>query len=110
MADMSALLSGTGDPYEVIANLLGISVGAAILILFIISVWALVWKGLALWKSARKGSKVWFVVLLIINTFGILEILYIFVFSKISSGKKEKPKENSTEKPDSRKKKNASKK
>jgi len=45
-------------------------------------VWSLVWKGLALWKSARKGSKRWFIVLLVVNTVGILEILYIFLFSK----------------------------
>ena len=53
------------------------------LILFVlVLVWSLAWKGIALWKAARAGSKNWFVVLLIINTLGILEILYIFVFSK----------------------------
>jgi len=41
-----------------------------------------VWKGWALWVAARQNSKPWFVVLLIINTLGILEILYIFIFSK----------------------------
>ncbi|MEJ2267780.1 MAG: DUF5652 family protein [Nanoarchaeota archaeon] len=45
--------------------------------------WSAVWKLLALWKSARKGSAVWFIVLALINTVGILEILYIFVFSKM---------------------------
>lgn len=45
-------------------------------------VWSFIWKGWALWVSARQGSKVWFIVLLIVNTIGILEILYIFVFSK----------------------------
>lgn len=44
--------------------------------------WSLVWKGWALWKAAKNGSKVWFVVLLVVNTLGILEILYIFVFGK----------------------------
>lgn len=44
--------------------------------------WTLPWKGVALWKAARNGSKPWFVVLLIVNTLGLLEILYIFVFSK----------------------------
>ena len=44
--------------------------------------WSLIWKGLALWKAARQGSKKWFVALLIINTLGILEILYLYVFSK----------------------------
>ena len=51
--------------------------------LAIIIVWTLVWKGIALWKSARKNSPVWFIVLLVVNTLGILEILYIFLFSKL---------------------------
>lgn len=45
-------------------------------------VWVFIWKGLALWKSARLGSRYWFVALLIVNTLGILEILYIYVFSE----------------------------
>ena len=45
-------------------------------------VWELAWKGLALWKAAKKGDKVWFVALLIINAAGILDIFYLFVFSK----------------------------
>jgi len=49
--------------------------------------WSLAWKGVALWKAARAGSKPWFIVLLVVNTLGILEMLYIFVFSKMA-GKK----------------------
>lgn len=45
-------------------------------------IWTLAWKGVALWKAARNGSKPWFVVLLLLNTLGILEIIYIFGFSK----------------------------
>jgi hypothetical protein len=56
-------------------------------LILVLAAWTLVWKGIALWKSARAGSKVWFVVLLIVNSVGILEILYIYVFSKM--GKKE---------------------
>ena len=44
--------------------------------------WTLPWKGVALWKSARNGQTAWFVVMLIINTLAILEIIYIFAFSK----------------------------
>lgn len=50
----------------------------------IMLVWSLVWKAWALWKSARAGEKVWFGALLVINTVGLLEILYIFYFSKQS--------------------------
>lgn len=52
-------------------------------LLILVTIWALVWKGLALWQSGRRNQKIWFVALLIINTLGILEILYIFVFSKM---------------------------
>jgi hypothetical protein len=45
--------------------------------------WSLPWKAIALWKSARQGSKPWFIALLVINTLGALEILYIFYFSKM---------------------------
>lgn len=45
-------------------------------------VWAIFWKGWALWRAAKNDSKVWFVVLLVVNTLGILDILYLFVFGK----------------------------
>jgi len=48
----------------------------------LIGVWSLVWKSFALWKAAGQKDKVWFVALIILNTLGILDILYIFVFSK----------------------------
>ena len=52
-------------------------------------IWSMVWDGIALWKAARNGSKPWFIVILLLNTVGILEILYIFVFGK-KTGKKRK--------------------
>lgn len=33
-------------------------------------------------ESARLGQKKWFVALLVVNTLAILDILYVFVFSK----------------------------
>lgn len=54
------------------------------LILFpIILIWSFVWRGLALWRSARLNHKTWFVFMLIINSLGILEILYLAFFGKI---------------------------
>jgi len=58
-----------------------ISTGFGLLIL-LGALWTIPWKGVALWKAARRGEKVWFVVLLLVNTLAILEILYIFFFSK----------------------------
>ena len=65
----------------------GISVNIVVLILVLAAVWSAVWKLLGLWKSARKGSIIWFIVLALTNTFGILPILYIYLFSKIKWGK-----------------------
>ena len=58
-------------------------------VLMIILVWTLPWKGAALWKSARRAHLGWFIALLILNTLGILDILYIFLFSKLGSKKDE---------------------
>lgn len=48
----------------------------------IIILWSLFWKAWSLWIAARKNQKIWFGALLLINLIGILEILYIFVFSQ----------------------------
>ncbi len=56
-------------------------------LLAIVVIWSLIWKGLALWKAAKKDSKPWFVALLVINTMGILEILYLYLFSEIKMEK-----------------------
>ncbi len=52
--------------------------------LFILAmvVWSFYWKGRGLWNAARSGQKGWFVAMLLINTLGILEITYLYVFSK----------------------------
>jgi methionyl-tRNA synthetase len=51
--------------------------------LFIILVaWSLAWKGAALWKAARNNQMYWFVALMVVNTVGILEIIYIYGFAK----------------------------
>lgn len=51
-------------------------------LLFIIMAWSLVWKGLALWRAGQLRHKTWFVVLLIVNTVGILDILYLVLYRK----------------------------
>jgi len=57
-------------------------------LLIALMIWETVWKLLALWKSARKGSVVWSIVLALVNTVGILPILYIYVFSEMKKKKK----------------------
>lgn len=51
-------------------------------VLWLILLWVLPWKGVALWKAAKNDQKRWFIVILVVNTLALLEILYIFFFSK----------------------------
>ena len=60
--------------------------------LIIVLVWDLVWKLMAMWRASKKHSLVWFVILAMINTAGILPILYLYVFSKMKFHKKEEEK------------------
>ncbi|HVV15030.1 MAG TPA: DUF5652 family protein [Candidatus Paceibacterota bacterium] len=46
-------------------------------------VWSIIGKGLALWHSARRGEYWWFIILLVINTLGILELIYLFFVAKL---------------------------
>lgn len=48
-------------------------------LLLIVVIWDLVWKLIALWKSARKNQVAWFVVIGITNTVGILPIIYLII-------------------------------
>lgn len=48
----------------------------------VLAVWDVAWKGVALWKAARNGSTPWFIALLLINSVGILPIIYIFFFAQ----------------------------
>jgi len=53
-----------------------------VLVLLVISLWSVVWKMLALYRAGSYGHKGWFVALFFINTVGILEILYLTIFSR----------------------------
>lgn len=48
-------------------------------ILLLMLAWNFLWKGLALWRAAKRGDMWWFIAFLLINTLGILEIIYLFV-------------------------------
>jgi NADH:ubiquinone oxidoreductase subunit 6 (subunit J) len=47
----------------------------------------IVLKGYALWHAAKRNEKWWFVALLILNTAGILELVYIICILKDWPGK-----------------------
>lgn len=52
---------------------------AAGLFLLVLVLWSIVWKGLALWRAAKRGDTIWFIIFLVLNTAGILEIIYLFL-------------------------------
>jgi len=79
-------------------NILGQNISSAIanplefvslhpVISIIALLWLLFWKGVALWKSARRNSVFWFVILLVLNTLSIGEMAY-YLWTK-SKDKKE---------------------
>ncbi len=80
------------DYFQGLATQLGISLW----LLIVVFIWSSVWKFLALWKSARKNHVCWFIVFALISDLGILEILYIYLFSESCCKNKAK---NETKKP-----------
>jgi uncharacterized membrane protein len=97
---MSQFVNGVCDNF-------GLAPRAVISILAIVLLWSTFWKLFSMWKSARKGSIIWFIVIALTNTIGILPILYIYVFSKINWKKTSKSKvKNSKKKSRAKKKSN----
>lgn len=40
-------------------------------------IWELVWKGLALWRAGKNEDMAWFIVILLVNSLGIIPIIYL---------------------------------
>ncbi len=53
-----------------------------IVITIVVTIWEAVWTLIALWKSARNKHLVWFIVIGITNTFGIIPIIYLIKYKK----------------------------
>jgi methionyl-tRNA synthetase len=68
--------------FENLSTELGLSVTSFWIIFGLVTLWTLVLKGFALWYSARNHQRRWFIVLLILNTFGLLELAYLIWFRK----------------------------
>ena len=58
------------------------SLGVSPLVVGLLAIWVLFWKGCSLWIAAKSDQKWWFLALLVINTLGILELIYIFFVAK----------------------------
>tara|TARA_Y100000310_G_scaffold311507_1_gene357827 strand:- start:140 stop:358 length:219 start_codon:yes stop_codon:yes gene_type:complete len=53
-----------------------------IYVILIISIWEAIWKGFGLWHSARNKQLGWFIAILVLNTVGIVPIVYLVWFRK----------------------------
>lgn len=52
---------------------------AQLTIIIILALWELFWKAMALWRAAHRNQTYWFGALLVLNTAGILPIIYILM-------------------------------
>lgn len=50
--------------------------------------WSSTWKGLGLWRAAMRKDKLFFITIFILNTVGIIPILYL-IFTNKRKHKKE---------------------
>lgn len=48
--------------------------------ILILVFWEMFWKGMALWYSSKKDQKIWFIAILVINSLGLLPIIYLVLF------------------------------
>jgi hypothetical protein len=55
---------------------------AILALLVALALWSTVIKAFALWHAARNGQTFWFVALLVLNSLGILELVYLLAFRK----------------------------
>jgi len=51
-------------------------------LIIVLSIWEMIWKIIAMWRSARNKDLVWFIFIGVLNTAGILPIIYILTHKK----------------------------
>lgn len=83
--------TGVAAPYPLTTPESVMMFGAVWLFIVVLVVWSTVWKIIALWKAARNGQKVWFIVLFVLNTVGLLEMIYVLIVAKRSEQPKVHP-------------------
>ncbi len=59
-------------------------------VILLLALWSVVWKAMVLWVSARRGQTGWFIFFLLVNTAGIVDIIYLLTtkgFDELKSNK-----------------------
>ena len=69
---------------------------ALIPLIIVVALWTVIIKGYALWHAARNSQKGWFIALLVINTLGILEVIYLIWFRPTSDSPSTTPTQSSS--------------
>lgn len=75
-------LFGEHMPFDPLGTTLSVWTIALAILFIIIALWSLTWKAVALWHAARNGQRLWLIAFLLINTVGVLEIVYLAWFQK----------------------------
>ena len=57
---------------------LGMYVASNPTLIIILSIYQGLWSMLGVWFAARKNHRIWFVVIALSNTLGIIEAIYLF--------------------------------
>jgi hypothetical protein len=71
---------GSALGFGAMAPIFGLSGTLFGIVFAAVLLWTIVLKGFSLWYAARGSQKWWFIALLVVNTFGILEIIYLLAF------------------------------
>jgi len=53
--------------------------GVFVWLVILVSLWEILWKGFALWRAANDKRVVWFIVILVLNTLGVVPIIYLII-------------------------------
>ncbi len=61
---------------------IGLYIAQNPIVLAPVIIWSMAWKGVSLWKAGTNKQIVWFILLFILNTLGILPIIYLAFFQK----------------------------
>ncbi|MBP9802773.1 MAG: hypothetical protein KBD14_00475 [Candidatus Pacebacteria bacterium] len=48
------------------------------IVIVVLTIWSILWKCYSVWNAAKNGHKKWFIALIILNTIGILDMIYVF--------------------------------
>jgi len=72
-------LSDTNHTSMEFMNPLSIMTGIHPVVLALVLLWSLIWKGIALWRASHLEQKYWFGIILVVNTLGLLEIVYLLI-------------------------------